>query len=322
VYRRPLGCSQLADFSMHANFPASQPDPREGYVPVENGQLYYREIGQGQPIIVLHGGPDFDHNYLLPDMDRLSDSFRLIYYDQRGRGRSAANVRAEDVTIHTEIQDLESLRHYFQMESIAVLGHSWGGLLAMEYAIRHPDRLSHLILMNTAPASHEDYMLLRQELPRRRAAGDVEMLKVLSSSTQYQEGDLETDAEYYRIHFRATLRQPEHLERVIQNLRLNMNKEGILRARAIEKRLYDETWLSGKYNLLPKLKLLGIPTLILHGDYDFIPVDIAAHIAEAISGARLVVLRECGHFCYLECQDQVRKELGDFFDNSGSSLLM
>lgn len=63
--------------------------PREGRISVGKTSLFYREIGQGQPIIVIHGGPDFDHSYLLPDLDRLADSFRLIYYDQRGRGRSA-----------------------------------------------------------------------------------------------------------------------------------------------------------------------------------------------------------------------------------------
>ncbi len=62
--------------------------PREARVPVGKVPLYSREIGQGQPIIVLHGGPDFDSSYLLPDLDRLAHSFRLIYYDQRGRGKS------------------------------------------------------------------------------------------------------------------------------------------------------------------------------------------------------------------------------------------
>src|SRR5579864_7653951 len=70
--------------------------PRESRIPVGNAHLYSREVGQGTSIIVLHGGPDFDQSYLLPDMDRLSDSFRLIYYDQRGRGKSADSVRPED----------------------------------------------------------------------------------------------------------------------------------------------------------------------------------------------------------------------------------
>ena len=66
--------------------------PRESRISVGRASLYSREIGQGKAIIVLHGGPDFDHAYLLPDLDRLANSFRLIYYDQRGRGRSADGV--------------------------------------------------------------------------------------------------------------------------------------------------------------------------------------------------------------------------------------
>ena len=73
--------------------------PHESRIPVGGAELYSREIGQGTAIIVLHGGPDFDHSYLLPELDRLSDSYRLIYYDQRGRGRSADGVKPEDVTL-------------------------------------------------------------------------------------------------------------------------------------------------------------------------------------------------------------------------------
>ncbi len=249
---------------MCARLQSDRSAPREGMVPVENAELYYREIGQGQPILVLHGGPDFDHTYLLPEMDRLSDTFRLIYYDQRGRGKSAGKVQPEDVTIQSEVEDLEGLRKYFQLKAVALLGHSWGGLLAMEYAIRHPDRVSRLILMNTAPASAEDYLLFQQDR-RERAADDMEKLKARSSDARYLEGDPDRVAKYYRIHFRAALRRPEHLERVINSLRLSFTKEGILKAREIEERLMNETWLSSEYNLLPKLKWLSIPTLIIHG---------------------------------------------------------
>ena len=111
--------------------------------------LFCREVGEGPPIVVVHGGPDFDHCYFLPELDRLADSFRLVYYDQRGRGRSADGVRAEDVTLGSEIDDLDRVRSHFGLESIAVLGHSWGGVLAMEYAVRHPERVSQL-----DPAGH------------------------------------------------------------------------------------------------------------------------------------------------------------------------
>src|SRR5437667_3047988 len=103
--------------------------PRESRIAVGKASLYSREIGQGQPIVVLHGGPDFDHSYLLPDMDRLSDSFRLLYYDQRARGRSADGVRAEDVTLASDIADLDNVREHFRLASTVVLGHSWGTVL-------------------------------------------------------------------------------------------------------------------------------------------------------------------------------------------------
>lgn len=300
---------------MCAAFQSEQPAAREGTMPVRDAGLYYREIGQGQPLVVLHGGPDFDHRYLLPDIDRLSDTFRLIYYDQRGRGKSAEGVLPEDVTIQSEIEDLETLREYFQLDSVAVLGHSWGGVMAMEYALRHPNRVSRLILMNTAPASADDFLLLQQHR-RKRAAADLEKLNTLASDGGYLEGDPDTVAEYYRIHFGATLRRPGHLETLINSLRSSFTKEGILKAREIEKRLVNETWLSDEYNLLPRLRQLNIPTLIIHGEYDHIPVDCAIHVAQAIRTARFALLKDCGHFSYLECPEKVRKEIMDFFDGT------
>lgn len=140
--------------------------------------------------------------YLLPDMDRLSDRFRLIYYDQRGRGKSVEGVLPEDVRMESEIEDLEALREYFQLDSVALLGHSWGGVLAMEYALRHPDHFSGLILLNTAPASADDFKLLQYR--RKRAAADLEKLSTIASDGGYLAGDPDAVAEYYRIHFRAT----------------------------------------------------------------------------------------------------------------------
>lgn len=207
---------------------------------------------------------------------------------------------------------MEHLREYFRLDSAAILGHSWGGLLAMEYATRHPERVSHLILMNTAPASHDGWMLLWQELPKQRAPGDVDKMKAISSSAKYQEGNHETDAEYYRIHFSPTMRQPEQLERVVKSLRLNVTKEGIVKAREIAEQLYKDTFLSNDYDLLPKLSRLSIPTLMIHGDYDFIPVECVAPFVQALPGSHFVMLKECGHFSYIERPDEVRKVISDF----------
>ena len=274
--------------------------------------LYCRAVGEGPPIIVLHGGPDFDHSYLLPEMDRLAESFRLVYYDQRGRGRSTA-VTPEEVGIVSEVEDIDSVRRHFGRESVAVLGHSWGGLLAMEYATRHPERVSHLILANTAPASGADVRAFRQHLLDVRPAEDVERMRSLASSARYQAGDIETEAEYYRIHYRAALRRPEHVELIVGRLRTHFTEKSVLTARAIEERLYDQTWNTDGYDLVPKLAALGIPTLVLHGEDDFVPVALAARIAEAMPRGRLVVLEECGHFAYLESPDAFYEHVAALF---------
>ena len=74
----------------------------------------------------------------------------------------------------------------------------------------------------------------------------------------------------------------------------------------------DGTWLKDEYDLLPRLKELKIPTLLIHGDHDFIPVECPLHIAQAISGAKLSVLENCGHFSYLECAEAVYNQITAF----------
>jgi proline iminopeptidase len=270
--------------------------------------LYCRDVGAGHPIVVVHGGPDFDHAYFLPELDQLSDSFRLVYYDQRGRGRSAAGVRPEDVTLESELEDLDRVRSRFGLESAAVLGHSWGGVLAMEYAIRHPDRVSQLILLDTGPASAADWRRFRDELARSRPA-DVDAMRAVASTDAYARGDLEADAAYYRIHFRITVRRPDQLELLVARLRSNFTEQGVVLARAIEDRLYHETSLSPDWDLFPALRALDVPTLVLHGEDDFVPVEFVARIAEAVPGARLTVLPGCGHFTYLEAPELVFEEV-------------
>src|SRR6476661_5607685 len=161
--------------------------PHESRIPVGNAELYSREIGQGPAIVVLHGGPDFDHTYLLPDLDRLSDSYRLIYYDQRGRGRSAQGVKPEDVTLASDIADLDEVRQHFKLNSVILLGHSWGTVLALEYALRYPGRVSRLILMNPAPASAADINRFRKERVEKWPVL-MELRKAIADTTAYQRG--------------------------------------------------------------------------------------------------------------------------------------
>jgi proline iminopeptidase len=290
-------------------------EPRESHIPAGKASLYAREIGQGQPIIVLHGGPDFDHTYLAPDLDRLADSFRLIYYDQRGRGRSANNVLPEEVTLTSDINDVEAVRTHFGLQSAALLGHSWGAVLALEYALRYPERVSHLILMNPAPASAKDLTVFRKTYLEKLGA-DMDRQRKIVASDPYKEGDPEAVAARYRLHFKPALARAADYEKLMAIMKAQFviqGKDGILKARAVEDRLMRDTWQIDSYDLLPRLKVLNIPTLVLWGDHDFIPQEIATHIAQAIPNARMVTLKGCGHFTFLECPGAVRGALDGFF---------
>ena len=271
--------------------------------------MYVRDVGTGPPIIVVHGGPDFDHQYLLPEMDTLADAFHLVYYDQRGRGRSFAGQRLGDVNIASEIEDLDSVRERFGFDQVAVLGHSWGGLLAATYAIRRPDRVSHLILMNCAPLSHAAAVAFRGHLNSIRSHEQLERMAALRSSRGYARGDIDTDLAYYRIHFASAVSDPAWLDRLLPRLRSAFTPESVLAARAIEARLCADTWDDEQYDLLPQLHALRARTLVIHGDRDLIPIEIAREIAGAIPGSQLVVLEDCGHFAYLEQPHEVREHL-------------
>jgi len=283
-------------------------------IPVGSASLQVRTIGRGQPLIVLHGGPDFDYGYLLPELDRFGDAFRLIYYDQRGRGRSAAHVLPEDVTLASDVSDLDKVRQHFQLESPALLGHSWGAVLALEYALRHPTRVSHLILMNPAPASAGDVAVLRKAYLEKLGA-EMDRQRAIVAGAAYQAGDPEAVAERYRIHFKPALARPADYEKLMARMRagfISQGSAGILKARAVEDQLMRDTWQVPTYDLLPKLYALRVPTLVITGEQDFIPVAVAEHIARAIPNATLVTIKGCGHFAYLECAAEVRNAVDDF----------
>ena len=151
------------------------PTTGEMRLPVGAASLYAREVGRGRPLIVLHGGPDFDQAYLRPELDELADTYRLIYYDQRGRGQSAENVRPEDVTLASDLEDLDKVRRYFRLDAPVLLAHSWGTVLALEFALRNPTLVSHLVLMNPARVSQAQVaMLLFQTLVDVLLDRDVE----------------------------------------------------------------------------------------------------------------------------------------------------
>src|SRR5207237_10355911 len=128
-------------------------------------RLHTRRVGTGPPVVVLHGGPGADFAYLLPQYDRLAHGRALLFYDQRGGGRSPV---ARDVPVgwQEHVADLDALRKHWAIDRLALLGYSWGGLLAVLYALEYSDRVGRLALVAPAPLTAR----WREEFERRLSA--------------------------------------------------------------------------------------------------------------------------------------------------------
>ena len=115
---------------------------RQGFVTINGGSLYYQKFGSGIPIIVVHGGPGLDQGYLQPQLLQLASDYELIFYDQRGSGKSLdTKINEKYITLPQFIEDLEALRNYLGFNKFILMGHSWGGFLAMQYAFFMADKI-------------------------------------------------------------------------------------------------------------------------------------------------------------------------------------
>jgi len=112
--------------------------------------------------------------------------------------------------------------------------------------------------------------------------------------------------------FGSTVKRPQDLDGVVARLRSHFTPHDILKARAIEERLYDQTWRKPEYNVLDRLARRPPRTLVICGDCDFIPRDCAMSIVDAIPGAQLALLENCGHFAYLERMEEVMNSINRF----------
>lgn len=261
---------------------------------------------------MLHGGPTFSHRYLLPEIETLASSSTLVLYDQRGRGRSADRLQPIDIDIESEIEDLNTIRHHFGFERVALAGHSWGGLLAAEYALRHPGRVSHLIFMNSAPLTHQSFMGFRSEMTKSRSPETQQELLRIAATTEFQHGDVEAEREFNRLYFRSTIRSEVLLEDIVGRMATGLSPETLMLARGVTDRLNRQTWMSPDYDLLRQLKQLSAPMLVLHGEHDLIPESVAHEIAASSANARMVVLEGCGHFAFAERPDHVADVVNEF----------
>ena len=262
------------------------------YAQINDSQIFFKRLGKGLPMLVMHGGPGLDHTIFRPWLDKLGEQVELIYYDHRGNGRSTRPTSMENITHETWAADADALRTYLGFEKIILFGHSYGGYLAQEYAVRFGQHLAGLILCNTGPAF--DYMPIVQA--NAAARGTPEALAALDEVFAQNKND----DSYLRSLWMRIL--PLYFKHYDPQIGRAMDEATSYSAAA---------WNQAKANCLPKfntlsrLKEIMAPTLILGGADDWLtPAEQSRRMHAELLNSELVIFEDSGHFPYIEETDK------------------
>lgn len=267
---------------------------RQGLLSLEDGRIFYEVIGSGAPIVVIHGGPGLDHNYLQPGLDILSSRNALVYYDQRGTGRSEATLAPDVVSLDAFVDDVDLLRQTLEYEKITLLAHSFGALIALGYASKYPLNVNGIVLMNPVEPGKRFSGATATRQSAAQSEQDIIELERLRASEGFQARDPATVSQAYRISFRGMFRDRGLVDELELNFSVRTAQNGQEVARLLEDDLETIDWWS-------KLSEIEVPTLVVHGRYDIPPVAMSRALADALPSGSLVVL-ESGHFPYVEDQ--------------------
>lgn len=260
----------------------------------ETGVTIWYEVrgsGTGTPLFIANGGPGMDHAYLhcSDAWDRLAKGRKVVYYDQRGNGRSGPIGDDVACGVAEQIADLDALRARLGYQKIDLLGHSWGGYLVMAYAARHPDRIAHLIIADSAaPKIQDTAFLFRQIYPETTARQDAVAFDV-------ELGDPEAVAADLRDYFTMIWVSPEVRAREMAR------QPGFVYTQKINKKVWQD---ATRFDLNPELPEFRMPTLVITGRYDFnVAPSVAWGIHRAVPGSQFAVFEKSGHLPFCEEPD-------------------
>ena len=251
-----------------------------------------RGDGPGTPMIVANGGPGFDHSYLLCGdvWDRLAKGRKVVLYDQRGNGRSSELKDGQPCGLAEQIDDLEALRAHLGYDKIDLLGHSWGGYLVMAYAARHPERIAHLMIVDSAaPKIQDTVFLFKNVYPETTAREDALAFAVELGDQKAVAADL--NAYMSMLFYTAEAREA-----------FMARSSSFVYRQKVNKAVWDDLQ---RFDLNPELPRFAFPTLVVTGRYDFnVAPSVAWSIHHAIPGSQYAVFEKSGHLPFCEQPDQ------------------
>jgi proline iminopeptidase len=276
-------------------------------MPIRDASLFVEVIGHGYPLLLMHGGPGADHWSMLP-FRRCADQFTLVFYDHRCNGRSQG-APVSSMTWENLTADADALREKLGFERWAVLGHSFGGMVALEYALRYPDSLSHLLLLDTCGDSRWQQQNGPDILAKRGyRPGTVRLAR------RFFNGQIAPWEMVPALMFRfgtAYYHRPFSF-RVARELFLERHAKA--RGKAF---VFAGGQLYRGWSVMDRLGEIKLPTLVMAGRDDFqFPPECQVQLAAGIPNARLEIIERAGHNAPAERPAQVTQTVRDFISTS------
>lgn len=268
----------------------------EGLKEINGTQIFYKTMGKGAPLFVVHGRSG-SHRYFLPGLAPLADHYQLVFYDQRGTGSSDGKLDLKAISIDQFVEDMEALRSSFGLEKIALMGHSWGSVFALAYTMKYPEHVDKLILVDPLPVNKTFLTAQSQTIQQRFASLSQDAQQKLNSTCRSATDKLSPEVRDECSVLNATFQfyDPAKVLTMDASSEANTTKNATT----------VESLLTASYNrniqaIDTALKTIQAPTLILHGDFDPIPVASSQYIQQQIPAAQLVVIEQSGHFPFIE----------------------
>ena len=290
----------------------------EGYFATpDKVRIFYKIVGTGtDTLVAVHGGPGNSLESIRADLEPMANGRRVIYYDQRGQGRSELIKDGSKLGYEQHVADLDAVRAHFKLESMTLYGNSWGGLLISLYAIAHPDRVERMILHSPAPPTKGLLTDMDDEISRRMEIlykpEQLERAGSLNRGWSKSKDPLATCREFYPMVLAVYTYSRTWDIGFKSNLCVG-GKESVRQQQTVR----GHVWRSlGDFNILPKITAVKAPVLVIHGIADVIPQRASEFYASGYPNAKLLVIEKAGHISHVETPEIFFSAIDSFFKGS------
>ncbi|PFG07536.1 alpha/beta hydrolase [Bacillus sp. es.034] len=276
----------------------------EKHVMINGKNVFITKKGAGAPIVFLHGGPGGSSDYFLPHMEPLGESFQIIFYDQTGCGRSEVE-EGHSYSVDDEVNNLEEIRKALNLEKMTLFGESWGSILALSYAAKHPDRIDKLVLTATVGLTSKHYRAFKENLLRKLGFYKKMLLGYYSLSSLLGVDSSRKLEQLLDPHYVYSV------DILKKKTTISYNQDAL-------KHIGKE--LDHHYNLIPSLPVLQpLPIMIAQGSQDILSPDyIKENVLVHLNNAILYEVEESGHWTILEQPEKMIAITHEFMSSKGT----